>query len=199
MCGMFLISAPYYLKCLKKLSDNFVLHLLAEKKKKKKKINCKNCHHNEKSKFDEPTCVFSCRRDLIIFLLDILLNIKKNWWQFCRCELSIECRVCEFKRLYANDKYVIYRNCFNLHFQAVFHRNMYDCLEEQLEIKNHIVCHLISSRFKYTFDVWFTGKQNVFFLQEIVNLFEQKQIEKIKTAARFLLSNYNYLLLLNIW
>ena len=37
MCGMFLISAPYYLKCLKKLSDNFVLHLLAEKKKKKKK------------------------------------------------------------------------------------------------------------------------------------------------------------------
>ena len=56
------------MKCSKK-----VLSLLAEKKK----MNCENCIQNEKLKFDEAACVFSCMSDLVIFFLNILLNIKK--------------------------------------------------------------------------------------------------------------------------
>ena len=40
-------------------------------------MNCENCIQNEKLKFDEAACVFSCMSDLVIFLLNILLNIKK--------------------------------------------------------------------------------------------------------------------------
>ena len=58
---------------------------------------------------------------------------------------------------------------------------MYACLEELLKTKNHVVCHLTFSKFKYAFDDSFTGKKMFFFLEEIVNLYEEKQVEKIKT------------------
>ena len=143
------------MKCGKK-----ALSLLAEKKKELWKL-----YPNEKLKFDEAACVLLQKRPGYFFAKYIAEH-KKKWRQYCYCKLSTECRVCEFKKLYADDEYVIYRNCFNLHFLAVFHRNMYHCLEELLKIKSHVACHLIFSKSKNTFDDWFTGKQNSFFLQE---------------------------------
>ena len=44
------------------------------------------------------TCVFKNRRCLVIFLLNVLLNIKKDWKRFCKCnQRQAACAVCEFK------------------------------------------------------------------------------------------------------
>ena len=143
-------------------------------------MNCEHCCQNAKSVFDNATCVFSCQRNLTIFLLNVLLNLKNNCDQYCYCELSQECTVCQFKKIYSNDEYEIYGNCFDLTFLAIFHVNLYHCLEELFETKKHIVCHLIFSTFKYAHYDWFTGKKYVVFLEEAVAFYEKKQIDKIK-------------------
>ena len=138
-------------------------------------MDCLKCCQNNKEKFNQDTCVFACRRDLVVFLLNVSLNIKKHWERYCYCKTAAKrCLVCEFRLLYQDDEYQIYKNCFDLHYLAVFYRNMYDCLEELSKLNNHLVCNLLFSKSCYTFDDWFTGQKNVFVLDKVVGLFEEK-------------------------
>ena len=95
--------------------------------------------------------------------------------------MSRECAVCQLKKLYVDDEFEIYRNCFDLTFLAIFHENLYASLEELFEMKKHVVCHLTFSKFKYIHYDWFTGKKiRFFFLEEVAAFFKKKKIAKIK-------------------
>ena len=140
----------------------------------------RNCYQDNKEAFDRATCVFSSRRALVVFLLNILLNIKKEWEKYCYCEmLPGKCSVCRFRDVFKDDEYQIYKNCFDLHFLAEFHLNFYNCLERLLAVNNHVVCHLINVPFRYHFKDWFTGSDEYFDLPYCVEMYEKREIEKI--------------------
>ena len=89
------------------------------------KMSCHRCFQDNKEAFDHATCIFSTRHDPVVFLLNILLNVKKEWLCFCYCESTRgKCLACQFRNVYKDDEYEIYQNCFDLHFLAVFHQNM---------------------------------------------------------------------------
>ena len=42
-------------------------------------MSCSNCFQDNKEAFKRATCVFRIRRSLVIFLLNVVLNIKELW------------------------------------------------------------------------------------------------------------------------
>ena len=88
--------------------------------------------------------------------------------------------MCQFREVYEDDEYEIYQNCFDLHYLAVFHWIMYDCLETLLKVNNRVVCRLINSDFSYLFKDWFNGEKKTFPLRQIVDLYEKTQIKIIQ-------------------
>ena len=56
------------------------------------KMSCKNCLQNDEESFERSTCIFRSRWSLVIFLLNVVLNIKELWEDYCYYEkLSEKC------------------------------------------------------------------------------------------------------------
>ena len=143
---------------------------------------CENCLKEKHDSFFEGTCVFVSRRNLDTFLLNVLLNIKKDWKQFCRCSDALaerSCLVCQFRDVFENDEYDIYENCFDLHFFALFHMNIYTNLKKLVSLQNHVVCHLDNVLFRYYFKNWYSGKDEYFDVCFVLYLHEEKETSKI--------------------
>ena len=124
-------------------------------------MSCQNCFQDNIDAFEKATCVFSSRRPLVIFLLNVVLNIKDLWDRYCFCEKSCisPCFVCQFRLVYLNDDFDIYENFFDLHFLFTFHRHLYKNLKRApLEIDSHFLCELINKKYFYTHKNWFDGK-----------------------------------------
>ena len=86
---------------------------------------CLNCFKFDQESFDYATTVFHSRRSLVIFLLNIVLNIKEMWKDFCCCKKPYErCLVCQAKIYYLNYEYDIYENSFNLDFLVKLQANV---------------------------------------------------------------------------
>ena len=49
-------------------------------------MSCQNCFKANIDAFEKATCVFSSRRPLVIFLLNMVLNIKDFRDRFCICK-----------------------------------------------------------------------------------------------------------------
>ena len=131
-------------------------------------MSCQNCFKDNIDAFEKATCVFSSRRPLVIFLLNVVLNIKDLWERYCSCEKSCisPCLVCQFRLVYLNDDFDIYENSFDLHFLFTFHRHLYENLKRALlEIDSHFVCKLINKKYFYTRKTGLTEKLNVFISQ----------------------------------
>ena len=61
-------------------------------------MTCENCFKNNFEDFEKVTRVFSSRRPLVIFLLNVVLNIKDLKDRYCYCKKSsvLPCLVCQF-------------------------------------------------------------------------------------------------------
>lgn len=82
---------------------------------------CQNCDENNTESFEKATCGFDSRRSLVLFLLNVVLDIQEIWDKYCFCEKCVvPCLVCQFRIAYLNDEYMIYENSFNLQFLADF-------------------------------------------------------------------------------
>ena len=80
---------------------------------------CQNCYKNNTESFEKATCGFDSQRSLVLFLLNVIINIEDIRDKYCFCEKCVvPFLVCQFR--YLNDEYMIYENLFNLHFLADF-------------------------------------------------------------------------------
>ena len=80
------------------------------------KMSCKNCLQNDEESFERSTCIFRSRWSLVIFLLNVVLNIKELWEDYCYYEkLSEKCSVCQFRMVYLND-FDLYEHSFDFNF-----------------------------------------------------------------------------------
>ena len=131
-------------------------------------MSCQNCFKDNIDALEKATCVFSSRGSLVIFLLNVVLNINDLRDRYCACEKSCisPCLVCQFRLVYLNDDFDIYENSFGLHFLFTFHRHLYENLKTALlEIDSHFVCELINKKYFYTRKTGLTEKLNVFISQ----------------------------------
>ena len=146
-------------------------------------MSCQNCFKDNIDAFEKATCVFSSRRPLVIFLLNLVLNIKDLWERYCSCEKSCisPCLVCQFRLVYLNDDFDIYENSFDLHFLFTFHRHLYENLKRALlETDSHFVCKLINKKYFYTRKNWFDGKIERFYLANCLEDHENNRINGFK-------------------
>ena len=131
--------------------------------------------------FEKATCVFSSCRPLVIFILNVLLNIKDFKNCLCICKKDFLCLPCQFRMVYLNDDYDIYENSFNLHFLFVFHRHLYENLKRLLvEVEWHLACKLINKKYFYVHKDFFDGKIERFYLSDCLEDYENKKINYIK-------------------
>ena len=131
--------------------------------------------------FEKPTCVFSSRRPMVIFILNVLLNIKDFRDQFSICKKDFPCLPCQFRMVYLSDDYDIYEKSFNLHFLFVFHRHLYENLKILLvEVESHLACELINKKHFYVRKDFFDGKIERFYLWDCLEDYENKKINYIK-------------------
>ena len=149
----------------------------------RKKMTCQNCFKDKVDAFEKATCQFNCRRSLVIFLLNVVLNIKDLWIHYCFCDKIdvLSCSICQFWVVYLNDEYDIYENSFNLNFLLNFHRHLYKNLKCQLlETDFHIAYRLINKKYSYVHKDWFDGSLEQFYLPYCLDIYENRKINQIK-------------------
>ena len=147
-------------------------------------MTCENCFKDNVEAFEKTSCQFKSRRPLVIFLLNIVLNIKDLWGRYCFCVKKVgvlPCSICQFRVVYLNDEYNIYENSFDLNFLSVFHQHIYKNLKcLLLETDSHIACRLINKQYFYIHKDWFNGSQEQFYLPYCLDIYENRKMNKIK-------------------
>ena len=146
-------------------------------------MKCQNCFKDNVEAFEKATCQFRSRRLLVIFLLNVVLNIKDLWDRYCFCDKVgvLPCSVCQSWAVYLNDEYGIYKNLFYLNFLSNFQAHVLKnlrCL--LLETYCHIACHLINKKYFYVHKDWFDGSLERFYLLYCLDIYENKKINDIK-------------------
>ena len=122
------------------------------------------------------------RQPLVIFLLNVLLNIEKFWNDFCFCtDHKLICPVCQMRVVYLNDQYDIYENSLILDFLLKFHQHLIKNLNNLLEIECHFVWKVINKKYFYKIKDIFDGSKKHFYLSEYLNEFENMKINEIKS------------------
>ena len=143
-----------------------------------KKMVCKNCLKLAKDYFKYKCNVFENRHSLVLFLLNIVLNIQKKWEEYCTCDGVEICLVCQTNMYYSKYEHTIYQNCLNLNLLSKVRENLVGNLYK-LEDKSHFVCQIINEKYQYQHVDWFTGKTLFFNLKHCFFRWEQKKIIEI--------------------
>ena len=147
----------------------------------RKKTTCQK-RFKDNDEFEKATCQFNSQRSLVIFLLNIVLNVKDLWEHYCFCDKVgvLPCSVCQFRAVYLNDEYDIYENLFDLNFLLKFQSHVCRNLRSLLEIDCHMACQLISRKYFYVHKDWFDGSLERFYLPFGLDIYEHRKINDIK-------------------
>ena len=149
------------------------------------KMTCNNCCKDNVDTFEKATCQFYSWCSLVTFLLNVVLNIRGLWGQYCfnkKVKNSVNrCSVCQFRIVYLNEEYDICENSFDLNFLSKFHTHLVKNLKcLLLETDSHIACRLVNKKFCYVFKDWFDGKLEQFYLLCCLDIFENRKIDQIE-------------------
>ena len=147
-------------------------------------MTCENCFKDNVDAFEKTTREFISRRPMVIFLLNVVLNIKNLSDRYCFCKRTssiLPCSTCQFRMVYLNDEFDIYENSLDMHFLVTFHRHLYKNLKRLLlETDSHLVCELVNKKYFYTCKDWFSWKVERFYIPNCLENFQNKKINKIK-------------------
>ena len=146
-------------------------------------MTCQNCFKDNVDSFKKATCQFQSRRSLVIFLLNVVLNVKDLWEHYCFCDNVgvLPCSVCQFRTVYLNDEYDIYENSFDLNFLSNFQRHVYKTLKcLLLETDCHRACHLIKRKYFYVHKDRFDRSVERFYLPYCLDIYKNRKMNKIK-------------------
>ena len=61
-------------------------------------MSCGVCFKRNLEEFEKNLRIFENRRQLVIFLLNIVLNINDIWKKYCYCtKRDFQCNICDFR------------------------------------------------------------------------------------------------------
>ena len=132
-------------------------------------MTCENCFKDNINVFEKITQEFISRRPMVIFLLNVVLNIKDLSDRYCFCKRTssiLLCLTCQFRMVYLNDEFDIYQNSLDMHFLVTLYHHLYKNLKRLLlETNSHLVCELVKKSIFMPVKTGLAGKLNVFIFQ----------------------------------
>ena len=107
------------------------------------KMACEMCQNDEI--FNKTFTEFESRRGVVVFLLNIVLNIQELGVKlFCHCENVTDfCDFCKVFKKYKNIQYLSYENLLKFNFLEKFAQNLYTDLYNLRKKDAHLICCLI--------------------------------------------------------
>ena len=139
---------------------------------------CDNCLKCGKDYFEYKCNVFDNRHALVLFLINIVMNIQKLREEFCTCDGVEICLVCQANLHYNKYEHTTYQNCLNLDFLSKVRENLVGDLYK-LENEEHFFCRIINEKYQYKHTDWFTGDVLFFNLEDCLLRWEQKKINEV--------------------
>ena len=117
---------------------------------------------------------------MLVFILNVILNIKMHYLQYCKCDGINICKPCEIADIFKEEiSYKLY-NCFDLDFLSKVRENLHLHLNNLLENHDHFLCRIINERYCYNWKCFFTGKKSILDVHSAVLEWENIKIENIK-------------------
>lgn len=118
-----------------------------------------NCFLFNEYKLHAKIVFFGKRQDMLIFILNVILNIKNYFLDHCKCNGENICQPCEIADIFNEETtYKILKNCFDLDLLSNVTENLHLNLNKLLEKHDHFLCTVINERYHYYHKCFFTGK-----------------------------------------
>ena len=142
---------------------------------------CKNCFLFDEEKLHGEIGFFEKRRDMTIFMLNVILNIQHFLMDHFKCDGLKICLFCKIADIYKEKTvYEIYKNCLDLDFFKQGERKSPPEFERLLEKHDHFLCKVINEKYLYYHECFSTGKKCFYDVGYCLKNWEKFQIEKIK-------------------
>lgn len=129
-------------------------------------FNCMNCFNSNPTKLGElfEFAANQGRKNFLIFILNIILNIEKTYNYYCFCKNKRQCLVCATATSFKDVQYGLHQHCLNFNKSNLVVVDLHIALNEILKENNHFVCNVINNKYYYSCDNWFSGKKKKQFL-----------------------------------
>ena len=138
---------------------------------------CKNCFLFDEEKLEESFYHFKDRHSLVLFMLNIILNIQKIYLEFCKCDGTNICLPCQSNNCYKEYQDQIYQHCLNFDFLSNVKVNLHRNLFKMVATFNHFLCEILNRKYQYSFKCWFTGEELKYDLDTCLVQYEEQKIK----------------------
>ena len=158
-------------------------------------MSCNQCFRENAGKFEKVSNVFTRGRPLLVFMLNVLLNVEEIWEEYCSCLNTGKqtCLICQFRQVYFDEQFKLYEHCFDFNYLARFQYHLTENLQRLLkETDTHFVCRLINKKFFYKNKKFFNGQTYCYSVEEALIFYEKSFIKKIeKNDSKIIVNDFN--------
>ena len=110
-------------------------------------VGCKNCFLFDDDKLNSKVGYFNTQRDMLVFLLNVVMNIKVHGLKFCKCNRVI-CEPCQITDTFKKEiTFKLYKNCFNLDLLNKDKENLHIHLINLFEKNYNFLCKIINDKY----------------------------------------------------
>ena len=93
---------------------------------------------------------FETRKEMVIFMLNVILNIQKYVLDFCKYDEETICLPCEIAGIFDEKvTYEIYKNCLNIDMLLKIKENLNVQLDKLQESHEHFLCKILNEKYKH--------------------------------------------------
>ena len=93
---------------------------------------------------------FESRKEMVIFMINVIMNIQNYANNCCKCIGQKLCLPCEVAEIFQEKvTFEIYKNCFNLDFLLKIKDNLCIQLVNLHESHDHFLCKILNEQYKY--------------------------------------------------
>lgn len=78
------------------------------------------------------------KRETVMFILNVILNINSFYSIFCQCDNSNICYPSYMKVIYNEEVDAVYKNCLDLHFLLELKAKLYEHFVQDAKIKKSL-------------------------------------------------------------
>lgn len=143
-------------------------------------VSCKNCYLFDELKLYSKIVFFERSQDMLIFILNVILNIKKYYLDYCKCDGENVCLPCESAKIFNEQTtYKVHKNCLDLDVLSKVKENLHLNLNNLLENNDHFLCKVINERYHYYHKCIFTGEHVFLDIGVAVSEWEKSKINEI--------------------
>lgn len=151
-------------------------------------FHCMNCFNSNPKNLGElfQFAANQGRKNFLIFILNIILNIEKTYNYYCFCKNKRRCLICAAATSFKDVQYGLYQHCLNFNKSNLVVVDLHIALKEIIKENNHFVCNVINNKYYYSCDNWFSGKKAVFSVDQCLIKWENtiEQLRKKKSQKK---------------